>query len=201
MLSRKYIILTFLIWMFLFQTSLSKKEKFTYKPNRTVILIRHAEKPASGNDLSERGWLRAECISDLFSKNSTLTPKMIFAQRAATRKDENLPDSRRQIQTVGPLARALNLTIDNSFFASEVKALAKEISKLDKSYDPVLVSWNHEDMRKFLIYFGMSYRIAPKYPKNRYDLVWIINKDREFSYFSQNCTGLGDYRFTRYKDL
>jgi hypothetical protein len=54
-------------------------------------------------------------------------------------------------------------------------------------------------MRKFLIYFGMDYRIAPEYPKNRYDLVWMYNEKNEFSFFSQNCTGLGDYRFTRYK--
>ncbi|OUM67009.1 hypothetical protein PIROE2DRAFT_68882 [Piromyces sp. E2] len=153
-------------------------------------------------DLSERGWLRSECISELFQKNSTLTPKKIYAQSAANHKkdDENLPDSRRHIQTVAPLARALNLVVDNTFLASEVKELAKNISELPTDIDPVLISWNHEDMRKFLINFGMSYRIAPKYPKNRYDLVWIIDNSTQFYSFSQNCSGLGDYRFNIYKD-
>ncbi|ORX42062.1 hypothetical protein BCR36DRAFT_338233 [Piromyces finnis] len=195
------LLLFFIVLICLFQTVLSKSN-ITFFTNRRVILIRHAEKPLSGNDLSERGWLRAECISDLFKNNKTLAPKKIYAQKAANHKkeDENLPDSRRQIQTVAPLARALNLTIDNHFHASEVKALAKDISELPLDIDPVLISWNHEDMRKFLIYFGMNYRIAPKYPKNRYDLVWVINNNTEFSSFSQNCAGLGDYRFNRYKD-
>lgn len=183
--------------------NLSKVLSQILNPGRTVMLIRHAEKPLFGNDLSEMGWLRAECISELFSKNDTLTPKKIYAQRAANRKkddDESLPDSRRQIQTVGPLARALNLVVDNTYYAPEVKELAKDISSLPPEINPVLVSWNHDDMHKFLINFGMDYRIAPKYPKRRFDLVWIYNEKNEFSYFSQNCTGLGDYRFTRYKD-
>ncbi|ORY80605.1 hypothetical protein LY90DRAFT_697871 [Neocallimastix californiae] len=155
------ILIFILVWINLFQSALSR---ITFNPNRTVILIRHAEKPLTGNDLSERGWLRAECIKELFTKNETITPKRIYAQRAAS-----------------------------------VKELAHNISELDPSINPVLVSWNHEDMRKFLIYFGMDYRIAPEYPKNRYDLVWMYNEKNEFSFFSQNCTGLGDYRFTRYK--
>ena len=45
----------------------------------------------------------------------------------------------------------------------------------------------------------MNYRTAPKYPKNRYDLIWVINNDTSFEYYSQNCEGLGDYRFNKYK--
>jgi len=194
------LLIFFLVHLCLFQLVLSKSN-ITFFTNRKVILIRHAEKPSFGNDLSERGWLRAECISELFQKNKTLTPKKIYAQRAANHKkeDENLPDSRRQIQTVGPLARALNLVVDDTFHASEVKELAKSISELPLDINPVLISWNHEDMRKFLINFGMNYRTAPKYPKNRYDLIWVINNDTSFEYYSQNCEGLGDYRFNKYK--
>jgi len=169
-------------------------------PKGKVMLIRHAEKPASGNDLSAMGWRRAECIRDLFMKNETLKPNTIYAQKASKKNDDTIPDSRRQIETVAPLARALGLTIDNSFTSFEIDALSQDIAGLEESSFPVLVSWNHDEIKNFLINFGMNYQVAPTYPSKRYDLVWIIERDINnqvvFNYFSQNCEGLGDYRFS-----
>jgi len=165
-----------------------------------VLLIRHAEKPASGNDLSAMGWRRAECIRDLFMSNDTIRPNKIYAQKAS-KKDEEVPDSRRQIETVAPLARKLNQIIDNSFTSFELDELSKDIGTLSEDQYPVLISWNHDEIRNFLINFGMKYQIAPTYPSKRYDLVWTVDPDAVnegeviFNSFSQNCTGLGDYRF------
>jgi len=145
------------------------------------------------------GWRRAECIRELFIANNTITPKTIYAQKAS-KKDETIPDSRRQIETVAPLARKLGLTINNSFTSFQLDELSKDIGNLDANAFPVLVSWNHDEIKNFLINFGMKYQIAPKYPSKRYDLVWVINRDENnnvvFRYFSQNCEGLGDYRFS-----
>ncbi|KAG4093985.1 hypothetical protein H8356DRAFT_1080974 [Neocallimastix lanati (nom. inval.)] len=168
-------------------------------PKGKVMLIRHAEKPPSGNDLSAMGWRRAECIRELFTKNETITPITIYAQKAS-KKDETIPDSRRQIETVAPLARALGITINNSFTSFELDELSKDIGELDETKFPVLVSWNHDEIKNFLINFGMKYQIAPTYPSKRYDLVWTIERDVnnevQFNFFSQNCEGLGDYRFS-----
>lgn len=145
------------------------------------------------------GWRRAECIRDLFMKNDTLKPNTIYAQKAS-KKDETIPDSRRQIETVAPLARALDLTINNSFTSFQLDELSTDIAGLNEKDFPVLVSWNHDEIKNFLINFGMNYQVAPTYPSKRYDLVWIIERDIEnnvvFNYFSQNCEGLGDYRFS-----
>jgi len=145
------------------------------------------------------GWRRAECIRDLFQKNDTLTPKTIYAQKASKKNDDTIPDSRRQIETVAPLARALNYVIDNRFTSFEVDALCQDINGLDEGQFPVLVSWNHDDIKNFLINFGMMYQIAPTYPSKRYDLIFMIEQDKNgevvFSSQSQNCEGLGDYRF------
>jgi len=184
---------------FLFINSITAILPKKLSPKGKVILIRHAEKPASGNDLSAMGWRRAECIRDLFMKNDTLKPNTIYAQKAS-KKDETIPDSRRQIETVAPLARALDLTINNSFTSFELDELSTDIAGLNEKDFPVLVSWNHDEIKNFLINFGMNYQVAPTYPSKRYDLVWIIERDIEnnvvFNYFSQNCEGLGDYRFS-----
>ncbi|ORX55441.1 hypothetical protein BCR36DRAFT_282050 [Piromyces finnis] len=173
--------------------------KTKISPKGKVMLIRHAEKPASGNDLSAMGWRRAECIRDLFTTNTTLTPKKIYAQKASKKNDETIPDSRRQIETVAPLARKLSLTIDNRFTSFEIDELCQDISGLEESDFPVLISWNHEDIKNFLINLGMKYQIAPTYPSKRYDLIFNIETDINgevvFSSQSQNCEGLGDYRF------
>eukprot|EP00833_Pecoramyces_ruminatium_P001501 jgi/Orpsp1_1/1175533/evm.model.c7180000054223.1 len=184
---------------FLFINSITAILPKKLSPKGKVILIRHAEKPASGNDLSAMGWRRAECIRDLFMKNDTLKPNTIYAQKAS-KKDETIPDSRRQIETVAPLARALDLTINNSFTSFQLDELSTDIAGLNEKDFPVLVSWNHDEIKNFLINFGMNYQVAPTYPSKRYDLVWIIERDIEnnvvFNYFSQNCEGLGDYRFS-----
>ncbi|KAG4086512.1 hypothetical protein H8356DRAFT_1372931 [Neocallimastix lanati (nom. inval.)] len=109
-----------------------------------------------------RGWLRAECIKELITKNETLIPKRIYTQKATSdKKEENLQDSCRQIQTVGPLARALKQEIYNSFLAPEVKEFVYNIGEFNSSIN----------------LFGYN----------------------EFSFFSQDCTGLSDYRLTRHK--
>jgi len=194
-------ILCFVALCFLYFNFANAILKDKLSPKGKVMLIRHAEKPASGNDLSAMGWRRAECIRDLFIGNSTITPKTIFAQKAS-RKDETIPDSRRQIETVAPLARKLGYTIDNSFTSFEVDDLSKKIADLSEEEFPVLVSWNHDDIKSFLINFGMNYQVAPTYPSSRYDLVFTIerdpsdNKKAVFNSFSQMCEGLGDYRFS-----
>ncbi|ORX82912.1 hypothetical protein BCR32DRAFT_292305 [Anaeromyces robustus] len=202
-MASKILLFVALCLLYLNATEALLKDKVTIQGK--VMLIRHAEKPPSGNDLSTMGWRRAQCIRDKFIANEgdfkDLTPKKIYAQKAS-KKDETIPDSRRQIETVAPLARQLDLTIDNRFTSFQLDELSEDIGKLSADQYPVLVSWNHDEIKNFLINFGMQYQIAPTYPSKRYDLVWIIEPDPsdskkvKFSYFSQNCEGLGDYRFS-----
>ncbi|KAG5461709.1 MAG: hypothetical protein BJ554DRAFT_6048 [Olpidium bornovanus] len=53
---------------------------------RKFVLIRHAEKPVVGNDLSEIGRARAECLKEYFA-NGPLRPSYIFAQEPDPKAD------------------------------------------------------------------------------------------------------------------
>jgi len=192
-------LLFFLVVYFLYYNSANAILKNKITPKGKVMLIRHAEKPASGNDLSAMGWRRAECIRNLFNNDTTITPNKIYAQKASKKNDETIPDSRRQIETVAPLARSLNQVIDNRFTSFEVDELCTDIGGLSADQFPVLISWNHDDIKNFLINFGMKYQIAPTYPSKRYDLIFMIsdeNGEAKFESRSQMCEGLGDYRFS-----
>src|SRR4051812_2923021 len=81
-----------------------------YSHPAQVIIIRHAEKPDDGNELSLRGEERAAALVPYFLKTGELlkfkTPVAIYAQRP---KDAD--SSLRSIETVKPLADALHLKV------------------------------------------------------------------------------------------
>lgn len=55
------------------------------KPNKpskpTVFFIRHGEKPPFGDGLSADGLERAQCLRNVFAKNSSFHIDLIIAQR------------------------------------------------------------------------------------------------------------------------
>lgn len=93
-----------------------------------IILIRHAEKPETGNELNERGWQRANALPYFFENNPEILrfgwPVALYAMSP---KDET--GSVRAIQTVTPLANYLGLGIHVSFKKNDVDPLMNEIMR------------------------------------------------------------------------
>jgi broad specificity phosphatase PhoE len=89
-----------------------------------VILIRHAEKPMSGNELSPQGRERAAALVPFFLGTDELlefnTPAAIYAQ---SQKKET--SSIRSIETVKPLAEALQLRINKTSARDEFQAVGQ----------------------------------------------------------------------------
>src|SRR5580692_8328937 len=83
-----------------------------------VIIIRHGEKPESGNSLSPQGWARARALVKYFETNPDVTqfgtPVAIYASRAEA-EEQVEGSSLRMIQTVTPLAQALGLKINSTY--------------------------------------------------------------------------------------
>jgi hypothetical protein len=110
-----------------------------------VLLIRHAEKPpdeAMSVDLSSVGKKRAEALPDLFKESNSRpkpfsTPDFIFATR-------NTKHSHRPLETVTPLARKLNLTVNTDYADDEFAKLADHVLKNPKyANKTVLICWHH----------------------------------------------------------
>src|SRR5262245_58741969 len=91
-----------------------------------VIMIRHAEKPESGHDLSKRGYERAHALVPYFTAapavEGVILPSAIYAQ-AVSKNHQSL----RPIQTIMPLADVLKIQPDASFTEGDVKHLVNEI--------------------------------------------------------------------------
>jgi len=90
--------------------------------NATILIIRHAEKPADGPELSPPGTSRAAAYIAYFQHlqldGRAVTPDHLFCTADST-------GSQRPRLTLEPLSRALHLTIDSRFKTRTWRCLAR----------------------------------------------------------------------------
>jgi hypothetical protein len=112
--------------------------------NCNVVLIRHAEKPASGTGLAVAGQERAQAYTIYFQNymvNGTVfKPDFIFCSTDSSNSD-------RPYLTIEPLAKILGLTIDDKHADKDYKKVADDILQNSK-YDnkSVLICWHHGEI-------------------------------------------------------
>jgi len=173
-------------------------------PPRTIMLIRHAEKPTGTqagvgtvgendpNSLRIEGWERAGALVRFFADPTVPgieTPTALFA--GAYQKAKHgvlLPDTKsvRPFHTLSPLAASLNLPIDACFPTGDEAGLALALLRVRGS---VLVAWEHKHIP--LIAAALPVRNASDVPRtwpgDRYDMVFLfkLNPDGKSYVFSQ----------------
>jgi phosphohistidine phosphatase SixA len=133
-----------------------------------VMVIRHGEDTGiAPHDfhLSPRGRQRAEALPKLFESRLP-KPQVIFATRAT--KGSNRP-----VETVEPLARALDVPIDHQYRDDDAKALARDLLS-DPRYagKVVLVCWHHGKIPTLAKALGV--KSVPLWPDEQFDHVWVI---------------------------
>ena len=143
-----------------------------------VLIIRHAEKPDAGSDLSAAGQERSLAYSDYFQKftvdSEPLSPDVIFAAKDS-------PTSKRPRLTVEQFAKAANLKIDTRFRSDEGVELAAALGALP-SGRRVLICWRHTDIPSLLRALGAKpKRILPggKWPDPIFDWVLVLRFDQD----------------------
>jgi len=135
-----------------------------------IIIIRHGEKPATGNELNEQGFQRAQALVGFFKSNPLVTqygaPAAIYAMA---------PGSLRPIETVTPLAQALGLTLHKDFTRDQLQPLVDDImGNPDYAGHMVLVCWEHRVIPAMAKTFG--YDLAPQqWPDDDFYSAWILN--------------------------
>jgi len=137
-----------------------------------VMIIRHAEKPdkAGDPDLSAVGFQRADALAKVFPARFP-HPDFLIATKPSK-------DSRRPLETITPLARALHETIDADLKDDEVGKLAQAVLN-DPRYEGkvVLIAWHHEEIPELARDLGA--KAAPeKWNARVFDRVWEISYDK-----------------------
>ncbi len=137
----------------------------------TVLLIRHAEKPASGNGLSPQGQARANAYVKYFEpfseNNESFNVDALYATSDTTK-------SARPSLTLEPLHRATGLNIDTRFGNYDVEFLAQAL-RTESHGKHILVAWHHGHIQQLITALGGNGKtLLPdgKWPDNVYD--WVI---------------------------
>jgi hypothetical protein len=138
-----------------------------------VILIRHAEKPPEGEELSERGKERAWALAPFFQGRPEVlrfgTPVAIYGQRP-----KKSTSSVRPVDPVPPLADALQMQVNVEFTRKGYQALADDILT-NSAYAGrmVLVCWEHTAIPDLARALGASQAPSQWHGKS-FDRLWII---------------------------
>jgi broad specificity phosphatase PhoE len=140
-----------------------------------IFIIRHAEKPREkGNsNLSTKGKHHAEMLATYMPKQVG-NPDFLFAA-------SNSAASKRPLQTLQPLARAIGLKINDNFGGGDYEELAEEIlSRSRYAARTILICWRHESIphlaRKLL-----ATDVPSRWRSNDFVSVWVIQYDMHCS--------------------
>jgi broad specificity phosphatase PhoE len=143
------------------------------EPPATVLLIRHAEKPAEGIDLAPAGFARAKALPQLFggagaaAPHNLPRPDFLFATHLS--KNSNRP-----VETITPLSEALKLPISHDVADKDYATLAAELLSGKYAGKVVLVAWHHGSLPGFAKALGATPPYDP-WPDTQFDRVWRID--------------------------
>lgn len=115
--------------------------------NTNILMIRHAEKPASGHKLAVAGQERAQAYS-IYFQNYQISSKIIKFNYLFAAADSN--SSHRPRLTIEPLSKAINLAINAGTADKDFATLAAELLN-DATYDNsnILICWHHGEILDF----------------------------------------------------
>jgi hypothetical protein len=139
--------------------------------NATVLVIRHAEKPDQGDDLSKAGKERAKAYVHYFESYTVDSQPLKLDYLFATADSK---DSHRPRLTVEPLSKAIGLKIDSRFQETQNRELVAAIQK-KQSGKQILICWHHEEIPQLLSALGADPDAllgAKKWPDDVFN--WLI---------------------------
>jgi hypothetical protein len=146
----------------------------------TVLIIRHAEKPADkvngGVGLAPAGEARARAYANYFGHFSLDGVPVRITDLVATADSAN---SARPRLTLTPLSQAVGLPIQQPFADDQVMALADWIAQ-GEPRRTILIAWHHHKLPQLLAALGadpMTLIPGGTWPDNTYDWVQVLRYD------------------------
>lgn len=130
-----------------------------------VVIIRHGEKPADGDNLSCQGQNRAFQLANVLHQKYNL-PNTIYVP--ALSLDKSTSHSR-MFQTITPFAVKYNLPINSKYQDDDYEGVAKSVLKKNGT---VLMVWSHQSIPKLAEALGLKH--TKKWQDADFDSIWEI---------------------------
>ena len=154
-----------------------------------VVIIRHAEKPDKGDNLSCKGFNRSlQLPAVLYAKFKV--PDKVFVPSPDNAKSAN---HLRMLETIVPFAVKYNLSINSEFNVDDVRNAVEAILQ-SRGY--VLVVWEHNRIDNLATALGADAK-GMKWSDDDYDSIWILDFKKgkvAFSADKENLNPANDCR-------
>jgi len=144
--------------------------------NAVILIIRHAEKPPTGDQLSAAGQARAQAYVNFF-KNFTLDRQPLKLDYLFAAADSKA--SQRARLTIEPTSRMLGLAIDCQFEDAKFQQLADEVRTKPYGHN-LLICWHHGEIPQLVRALGADPdRLFPKgkWPDEVFNWVVVLRYD------------------------
>jgi hypothetical protein len=144
-----------------------------YLANNTVLIVRHAEKPAEGIGLTPMGEARAQLYAKYFQpfQEEGLSIAVDCLYAGADSKNSIRPRL-----TLEPLSKATGLPLHLNVGTRDPEALVHELRTEAHGQHP-LIAWRHGEIPTLLTAFGIApEKVIPngKWPDDVFDWVIVI---------------------------
>ena len=168
----------FICSAFMFNVSYSQKVSDPLK----VVIIRHGEKPKTGDNLNCQGLNRSNLIPAMIVSKFGI-PAFSYVPSLSA---DSATKHARMFQTIIPLAVRYNLTINSKFAGKDSTGLVTDILK---RYGTVLVVWDHKSILPIIHAFGINDPLL-KWYEDDYDSIWIITFDNGIARLIKDKEGI-----------
>jgi hypothetical protein len=146
-----------------------------------VVIIRHGEKPADGDNLSCQGQNRALQLASVLHQKINVPD---YTYVPALKTDKATTHSR-MFQTVTPFAVKYNLTINSKYSGDDFAEISKSVFKKSGT---VLMVWNHSEIADLAKALGV--KNAPQWEDADFDSIWMITYSDGKAQLAQDKEGL-----------
>lgn len=136
-------------------------------PVLRVVIIRHGEKPAEGDNLSCAGLNRALALPAVLDELLPTPPTYTYVPIIGTNDDST--SQARMFQTVTPYAVRHNLCVNSDYAVENAAGLAHE---LRRQRGTALVVWEHNAISEIAKALGLKEEL--QWPDEDFDSIWVI---------------------------
>jgi hypothetical protein len=185
-------LLFFLALLAVFPGLCSAETQSSPLQDAVILIVRHAEKPESGQGLSTEGVKRAEAYVDYFKSfqvdSRLLKLDCLFA--AADSKSSHRPRL-----TLTPLSQALKLPLNTRFKEKDFQGLANEIQSTAHGKH-MLICWHHGAIPDLLHALGADpVKLIPngKWPGSIFGWLIELRYDHDGRLMSGECRRINEH--------
>jgi len=147
-----------------------------------IVLIRHAEKPDDGDNLSCKGLNRSLALPGVLYPRFG-RPDYTYVSKVSAGSSAGHV---RMLETIVPFAVKYDLSISDRFDENDVAGLAKEILKKEGT---VLVVWDHSLLESVARALGVVDNTLTWSPDD-FDGIWVITFSKGIAHLDKQREGL-----------